>query len=165
MNRLNIRRRAIRRPLSPISRGTLFAWAVLGSQHECQQYGLRCERLGRQDNADRVDRREIRRHQPSGCDRRVLPLQPEFLLRHTRRRGALFRLRALTMRRYLERDLRRRRLEVCTEVGCLPRRHAHTIQWWVGERLFREQQRRYYGGDCASAIDQAWKRAAMSSTP
>ena len=34
-----------------------------------------------------------------------------------------------------ERDLRRHRLEVCTEVGCLPRRHALAIQWRIGERL------------------------------
>src|SRR5262249_53367690 len=50
------------------------------------------------------------------------------------------------MRRYVERDLWRYRLEVCTEVGCLHRPHAHAIQWRIVEQLFREQQRRYYGG-------------------
>ena len=62
------------------------------------------------------------------------------------RRPVLRRQRALTMRRYLQRDLRRYRLEVCTEVGCLPRPYVHAIQWRIGERLFREQQRRMTAG-------------------
>jgi hypothetical protein len=37
-------------------------------------------------------------------------------------------------------------------VGCLSRRHALAIQWWIGERLFREQQRRYYGGIALSLL-------------
>jgi hypothetical protein len=31
-------------------------------------------------------------------------------------------------------------------VGCLPRPHALAIQWRIVEQLFREQQRRHYGG-------------------
>src|SRR5215831_13104002 len=50
------------------------------------------------------------------------------------------------MRRYIERDLWCYRLEVCTEVGCLPRPHALAIQRRIVERLFPEQQRRYDGG-------------------
>src|SRR5262245_23732349 len=50
------------------------------------------------------------------------------------------------MRRYVERDLWLRRLEVCTEVGCLHRPHALAIQWRIIEQLFREQQRRHDGG-------------------
>ena len=50
------------------------------------------------------------------------------------------------MRRYVERDLWCYRLEVCTEVGCLPRPHVHGIQWRIVELIFREQQHRYYGG-------------------
>src|SRR5215831_5311560 len=50
------------------------------------------------------------------------------------------------MRRYVERDLWCYRLEVCTEVGCLHRRLLVGIQWRIVEQLFRERQRRYYGG-------------------
>src|SRR5262245_64683559 len=50
------------------------------------------------------------------------------------------------MRRYVERDLWLRRLEVCTEVGCLHRPHAHAIQWRIVERLYPEHQRRHDGG-------------------
>src|SRR5262249_10768262 len=93
-----------------------------------------------------LDRRQIRRYQPGGCDRRLLPLPTAFQLRHACRRHALRRQRALAMRRYVECDLWCRRLEVCTEVGCLHRPHALAIQWRIVEQLFREQQRRYYGG-------------------
>jgi hypothetical protein len=31
-------------------------------------------------------------------------------------------------------------------VGCLHRPHALAIQWRIVEQLFREQQRRHYGG-------------------
>ena len=57
-----------------------------------------------------------------GCDRRLLPLRPEFFLRH-RQRGAsaLLRQRACAMRRDVRRDLCGYRLEVCTEVGSLRR--------------------------------------------
>src|SRR5262245_32920368 len=50
------------------------------------------------------------------------------------------------MRRYVERSLWCYRLEVCTEVGCLHRRLLVGIQWRIVEQLFRERQRRYYGG-------------------
>src|SRR5262249_35378430 len=66
---------------------------------------------------------------------------------HAHRRGhVLRRQRALAMRRYVERGLWCCRLEVCTEVGCLHRRLLDGIQWRIGEQLFRERQRRYYGG-------------------
>src|SRR5262249_42302536 len=123
-------------------------------QHEHRQYGLRCERVGQQDFADRVDRCEICGHRSSGRNRRLLSLHAELLLRYSRRRGALFRLRALTMRRYVERDLRRHRLEVCTEVGCLPRRHALAIQWRVGERPFSRTTTSLLRRDCASATER-----------
>src|SRR5262249_10571847 len=94
-----------------------------------------------------LDRRQIRRYQPGGCDRRLLPLPTAFPLRHARRWAhALRRQRARPMRRYVERDLWCYRLEVCTEVGCLHRPHALAIQWRIVEQLFREQHRRYYGG-------------------
>src|SRR6516165_10811192 len=50
------------------------------------------------------------------------------------------------MRRYAERGFWCCRLEVCTEVGCLHRRLLDGIQWRIVEQLFRERQRRYYGG-------------------
>src|SRR5262245_60965896 len=50
------------------------------------------------------------------------------------------------MCRYVERGLWCYRLEVCTEVGCLHRRLLVGIQWRIVEHLFRERQRRYYGG-------------------
>jgi hypothetical protein len=50
------------------------------------------------------------------------------------------------MRRHVERNLWRYRLEVCTEVGCLRRPHAHGIQWRIVERLFRAQQPRLHVG-------------------
>src|SRR5262245_37974130 len=115
-------------------------------QHEYQQYSVRCRRSCRQDFRRLLDRRQIRRYQPGGCDRRLLPLPTAFQLRHARWRHALRRQRALAMRRYVERDLWCYRLEVCTEVGCLHRPHALAIQWRIVEQLFREQQRRYYGG-------------------
>src|SRR5262249_35163411 len=70
--------------------------------------------------------------------------------------------RALAMRRYVERDLRRRRLEVCTEVGCLHRPHALAIQWRIVEQLFREQQRRHYGGGWLQRLK---KRGPEDRTP
>src|SRR5262245_47482488 len=103
-NRFDIRRRAIRRPLLRISRETSFAWDVKHSTTRISTIQL-------------LDRRQIRRYQPGGCDRRLLPLHPAFQLRHAHRRGhVLRRQRALAMRRYVERGLWCCRLEVCTEV-------------------------------------------------
>src|SRR5262249_45969169 len=59
---------------------------------------------------------------------------------------ALRRQRARAMCRHVERGLWCYRLEVCTEVGCLHRRLLVGIQWRIVEHLFRERQRRYYGG-------------------
>ena len=76
----------------------------------------------------------------------LLPLYPEFLLRH-RRRGAcpLLRYRALAMRRDIRRDLCCCRLAVCTKVGSLFRDHVHASEWRIGLRLSPAQQHRSYG--------------------
>src|SRR5215475_2158987 len=145
-NRFDIRRPAIRRWLLPISRETSFAWDVKHSTTRTSTIQRSAPPVLLTGFRRLLDRRQIRRYQPGGCDRRLLPLHPAFQLRHARRRHALRRQRALAMRRYVERDLRRYRLEVCTEVGCLHRPHALAIQRRIVERLFPEQQRRYYGG-------------------
>ena len=64
-----------------------------------------------------------------------------------RHRGArpLLRRRARAMRRDVRRDLRRCRLAVCTEVGCLCRDHVHASEWRIGQRLSPAQQHRSHG--------------------
>jgi len=69
------------------------------------------------------------------------------------------------MRRYVERDLRRCRLEVCTEVGCLPRPHALAIQWRIVEQLFREQQRRYDGGIALQVLKSRGRESIAAVVP
>src|SRR5215468_599226 len=146
-NRFDIRRPAIHRWLLPISRETSFAWDVKHSTTRISTIRRSVSAVLLTGFSTPLDRRQIRRYQPGGCDRRLLPLPTAFQLRHAhRRRHALRRQRALAMRRYVERDLWCYRLEVCTEVGCLHRPHAFAIQWRIVEQLFREQQRRYYGG-------------------
>src|SRR5262245_23544557 len=145
-NRFDIRRPAIRRWLLPISRETSFAWDVKHSTTRTSTIQRSAPPVLLTGFRRLLDRRQIRRYQPGGCDRRLLPLHPAFQLRHARRRHALRRQRALAMRRYVERSLWCYRLEVCTEVGCLHRRLLVGIQWRIVEQLFRERQRRYYGG-------------------
>src|SRR5215468_4672554 len=145
-NRFDIRRPAIHRWLLPISRETSFAWDVKHSTTRISTIRRSVSAVLLTGFSTPLDRRQIRRYQPGGCDRRLLPLHPAFQLRHARRRHALRRQRALAMRWYVERDLRRRRLEVCAEVGCLSRPHALAIQWRIVERLYPEQQRRHDGG-------------------
>src|SRR5215471_13518056 len=146
-NRFDIRRPAIRRWLLPISRETSFAWDVKHSTTRTSTIQRSAPPVLLTGFRRLLDRRQIRRYQPGGCDRRLLPLPTAFPLRHAHRRGhVLRRQRARAMRWYVKRDLWRYRLEVCTEVGCLRRPHVHGIQWRIVEQLFREQQRRYYGG-------------------
>src|SRR6516162_11778444 len=141
-NRFDIRRPAIRRWLLRISQETSFAWAVKYSTTRISTIRRSAPPVlltGFSTSIGPASNTPLPSH-------RLLPLHPAFQLRHARRGHALRRQRALAMRRYVERDLRRYRLEVCTEVGCLHRPHALAIQRRIVERLFPEQQRRYYGG-------------------
>src|SRR3977135_4402479 len=50
--------------------------------------------------------------------------------------------RGATMRRYVQRDLRRCQLAVCTEVGDLHRSNVLESEWRIAQRLYRAQQHR-----------------------
>jgi predicted porin len=101
----------------------------------------------------------------SGCDRRLLPLYPEFLLRH-RRRGthSLLRHRAPAMRRDIRRDLRRCRLAVCTKVGCLFRDHVHASERRIGLRLSPAQQHRSHGRIAVPLLKAGHDRSVGSAS-
>jgi hypothetical protein len=81
-----------------------------------------------------------------GCDRRLLPLHPEFLFRYPHWRARLLlRQRALAMRRDVRCDFCCGRLEICAEVGSLFRHDVQPGAWRVGLRLLPPQQHRSHG--------------------
>jgi hypothetical protein len=108
---------------------------------------------------------QVRCYRKSGCDRRLLPLYPEFFLRHPRRgTRPLLRHRAPAMRRDVRRDLCRYRLAVCTKVGSLFRDHVHASEWRIGLRLSPAQQHRSHGRIALPLLKAADYLASPSTT-
>src|SRR5947199_5418247 len=103
---------------------------------------------------------KVRRDRQSRRDRGLLPLHPEFLLRHHRcRTFSLLRHPASAMCRDAPRGLRRDRLAFCTQMGSLFRRHVLASERRTSLWFSQAQQYRSHAG---SALPFLMRHAGQS---